>query len=44
MTADGFKLGNWVGNQRSGRRRGQLSADRAAQVEKVPGWVWDARS
>ncbi|GLW34496.1 helicase associated domain-containing protein [Actinoplanes regularis] len=42
VTADGFRLGNWVSNRRS--RRGQLGADRAAQLEKVPGWVWDARS
>ncbi|GIE88421.1 hypothetical protein Are01nite_49010 [Actinoplanes regularis] len=43
MSDDGFKFGNWVGHRRSDRRLGKLGADRAAQLEKVPGRVWDAR-
>lgn len=41
VTADGTRLGAWVAEQRSKRRRGTLSAARAAKLERVPGWSWD---
>jgi hypothetical protein len=39
----GFQLGNWVRHYRSiyqKRRRGNLTADRIAALEAVPGWIW----
>ncbi|MEB8515136.1 helicase associated domain-containing protein, partial [Acidithiobacillus ferriphilus] len=41
---DGFKLGNWVGSRRYDYRQGILSAERIAELEAVPGWVWGARA
>ena len=43
VTSDGYKLGNWVANQRSNRNREKLSAEREARLEAVDGWVWVAR-
>ncbi len=40
-TADGFALGAWISHHRTLRRRGKLSADRAAALEAI-GMVWDA--
>ncbi|KAJ1452844.1 hypothetical protein M885DRAFT_525794 [Pelagophyceae sp. CCMP2097] len=40
MTADGHKLGSWVGTQRAKRKDGGLSAERTAQLEAL-GIVWD---
>ena len=40
---DGFKLGNWVHNQRTRGRRGELSDERARRLESVPGWTWGSR-
>ena len=37
----GFPLGRWVSRQRVARTNGQLSAERAARLEGLPGWVWD---
>jgi len=37
-TADGFKLGRWVANQRSGKD--SLSAKRVLELESLEGWVW----
>lgn len=39
----GFRLGLWVTNQRRKYRRGALSQDRRALLEKLPGWVWNVR-
>jgi Helicase associated domain len=38
---DGFKLGQWVSNQRAFYRRGILSSDRIERLESIPGWVWN---
>ena len=40
----GFPLGNWVITRRHEFSRGVLSADRAALLEMLPGWSWDART
>ena len=37
-TAEGFRLGGWVNNQRTTRER--LSGERKAKLEHLPGWVW----
>lgn len=36
---DGIKLGSWVNEQRN--RREQISDERRALLESVPGWAWD---
>jgi superfamily II DNA or RNA helicase len=38
---DGFPLGRWVAGQRGQRRQQKLSPDRLAQLEALPGWVWN---
>lgn len=38
-----LKLGQWVVATRYKGRKGELPADRASRLEKVPGWVWHAR-
>jgi hypothetical protein len=38
---NGFRLGQWVGVQRTTYKTGQLSADRVARLEEVPGWSWN---
>ena len=35
------QLGQWVRQQRNAYRNGTMSPDRAAQLESIPGWVWD---
>jgi hypothetical protein len=40
-THEGYKLGNWVGNQRSFHDRGTLDPDRQRRLEGVPGWTFD---
>jgi helicase associated protein len=40
---DGFALGQWAANQRGSFARGKMPRDRAARLEALPGWVWDAR-
>lgn len=37
---DGFRLGEWVHNQRCAFRRGQLRADRERALTALPGWSW----
>lgn len=37
----GMQLGRWVSDRRKNFRRGELSKDRIAELESLPGWVWD---
>jgi len=39
-TIDGFKLGGWVGKQRS--KRFSIAPERRARLEALPNWSWDA--
>lgn len=42
ITSDGFKLGHWAAYQRTLYRRGELTEERAAALEALPGWRWSA--
>jgi len=42
MTAEGFKLGQWVRSQRD--RKEELTKERVALLESLHGWVWDLLS
>jgi len=42
-TKDGFNLGQWVSNQRQFYKKGKLSPERIKALEKLNGWLWDAR-
>jgi superfamily II DNA or RNA helicase len=37
----GYALGTFVTNQRTNYARGQMTPDRIAALEAVPGWEWD---
>ena len=41
---DEFNLGSWVATRRYEFGKGQLSAERIADLEALPGWRWKARS
>lgn len=43
VLSSGFRLGDWVHNRRAEYRRGTLLPERIAQLERVPGWAWNAR-
>lgn len=40
VTADGFKLGQWVRVRRTAKLAGRLSRDNAKELTKLPGWRW----
>ena len=40
---DGYKLGQWVTVVRSDYRSGNLSAEREARLQSLPGWSWTPR-
>ena len=41
---DGYPLGSWVSTQRGRYGNGQLTADRVARLEALPGWVWSTQA
>ena len=43
MSGD-FRLGQWVGVQRSNNNRGNLCTARRERLEALPGWSWDVKT
>jgi superfamily II DNA or RNA helicase len=41
---NGFALGSWINKNRQRHHAGQLSPDRIARLEALPGWVWTTRA
>ncbi len=39
----GFALGTWFHNQRGNYRRQTIRTERAARLEALPGWTWNAK-
>jgi hypothetical protein len=39
-TADGYRLGEWVAQQRHKHSTGVLDADRFVRIDKIKGWEW----
>ncbi len=42
LVFEGFKLGAWVARQRAQRKA--ISKERIEALEKIPGWIWKAKS
>lgn len=38
---DGLDVGGWANVQRTAKRGGELTDDRALRLEQLPGWIWD---
>jgi hypothetical protein len=43
VSDDGYPLGSWVSTRRADRRKGQLTLDRTAALQALPGWSWSIR-
>jgi hypothetical protein len=41
---DGYKVGQWVNNQRAAYRRDQLSAEKIELLEAIDGWEWEPKA
>lgn len=41
VTDDGYSLGQWIAEQRSVYRKGEMSKRRQKVFEQMPGWLWD---